>query len=81
VTVLILVGTRKGLFQLEGDEGRCSWTVQEPALTGWEVFQAGRGVYRSDDRGDNWERLEATASRTRSASARAAPRATPTPPT
>jgi hypothetical protein len=58
VTVLILVGTRKGLFQLEGDEGRCSWTVQEPALTGWEVFQAGRGVYRSDDRGENWERLD-----------------------
>jgi hypothetical protein len=35
VTVLILVGTRKGLFQLEGDESPGSWTVQEPTLTGW----------------------------------------------
>jgi hypothetical protein len=42
VTVLILVGTRKGLFQLEGDEGRRTWTLQEPTLTGWEVFHAVR---------------------------------------
>jgi photosystem II stability/assembly factor-like uncharacterized protein len=42
VTVLILVGTCKGLFQLEGDEGRRSWTLREPTLTGWEVFHAVR---------------------------------------
>src|SRR5919109_301396 len=130
--VLLLAGTRKGLFLLHGDETRESWELEGPLLTGWSVFHALRdpgdgslqvaansfvyggtfqrsndggkswapknqgvaadffpepdnfpevgqcvhklllhperperlwqqnhcGVYRSDDRGDNWERLE-----------------------
>jgi photosystem II stability/assembly factor-like uncharacterized protein len=36
----LLVGTRKGLFVLRGDEGRRAWTVEEPLLEGWEVFHA-----------------------------------------
>jgi photosystem II stability/assembly factor-like uncharacterized protein len=42
VDVAILVGTRKGLFVVRGDEGRRDWTVEEPTLTGWEVFHAVR---------------------------------------
>jgi photosystem II stability/assembly factor-like uncharacterized protein len=40
MTPMILAGTRKGLFLLEGDAGRRSWTVDEPSLEGWEVFHA-----------------------------------------
>jgi photosystem II stability/assembly factor-like uncharacterized protein len=36
----ILVGTRKGLFVLEGDEERRTWTIKEPTLEGWDVFHA-----------------------------------------
>ncbi|MEX2210504.1 MAG: hypothetical protein WD689_01890 [Gaiellaceae bacterium] len=36
--VVLLVGTRKGLFLVHGDDSRSSWTVDEPLLTGWEVF-------------------------------------------
>src|SRR5215207_8325647 len=70
----ILVGTRKGLFILRGDEDRRSWEVEGPMLSGWEVFHAvkddgsifaaaNHGVYgatvqRSDDGGKTWERSE-----------------------
>jgi photosystem II stability/assembly factor-like uncharacterized protein len=39
---LILVGTRKGLFRLRGDEDRRNWDLGGPTLTGWEVFHAVR---------------------------------------
>jgi photosystem II stability/assembly factor-like uncharacterized protein len=42
VGVLILAGTRKGLFQLRGDEERRKWELDGPQLTGWEVFHAVR---------------------------------------
>ena len=38
--MLILAGTRKGLFLLESDEGRRDWKVAGPLLPGWEVFHA-----------------------------------------
>jgi hypothetical protein len=38
--VLVLAGTRKGLFVLEGDETRRKWQVEGPLLPGWEVFHA-----------------------------------------
>jgi photosystem II stability/assembly factor-like uncharacterized protein len=38
--VVVLVGTRKGLFRLRSDEGRRSWEVEGPDLTGWEVMHA-----------------------------------------
>ena len=63
----ILVGTRKGLFVLKGDEGRRDWEVEGPHLSGWDVFHAakddgsifaaanhavyGATVQRSDDGG------------------------------
>jgi hypothetical protein len=38
---LILAGTRKGLFLVRGEgDDRRSWQVEEPLLTGWEVFHA-----------------------------------------
>jgi photosystem II stability/assembly factor-like uncharacterized protein len=40
VGVLILAGTRKGLFTLRGDEERRAWRLEGPLLTGWEVFHA-----------------------------------------
>src|SRR6266516_3636627 len=40
--VAVLVGTRKGLFVLTGDETRRKWSVDGPHLTGWEVFHATR---------------------------------------
>ena len=40
--VALLVGTRKGLFLLRGDESRRSWELEGPLLTGWEVFHATR---------------------------------------
>ena len=70
----ILVGTRKGLFVLRGDEGRRKWTVDDPLLAGWDVFHAikheddlyaaannwvyGATVQRSSDLGKTWERSE-----------------------
>lgn len=70
----VFVGTRKGLFLLEGDEGRCSWKVRGPLLPGWSVFHAlvhegvlyacsnnfvyGATVHRSSDAGETWERAE-----------------------
>jgi photosystem II stability/assembly factor-like uncharacterized protein len=38
--IVVLVGTPKGLFFLKGDEGRRDWTVEGPALEGWDVFHA-----------------------------------------
>ncbi|MFN2470382.1 MAG: WD40/YVTN/BNR-like repeat-containing protein [Gaiellaceae bacterium] len=40
MAVVILVGTRKGLFLLRGDDARRQWTLEEPTLSGWEVFHA-----------------------------------------
>jgi photosystem II stability/assembly factor-like uncharacterized protein len=40
VPLLVLVGTRKGLFLLSGDEGRRDWKLDGPFLTGWSVFHA-----------------------------------------
>jgi photosystem II stability/assembly factor-like uncharacterized protein len=40
VSVLILAGTRKGLFLLRGDESRRKWQLEEPMLAGWSVFHA-----------------------------------------
>ena len=40
MSVLILVGTRKGLFFLESDEEREDWSLEGPLLTGWSVFHA-----------------------------------------
>jgi len=38
--VLVLLGTRKGLFLLESDEARRDWEISGPLLTGWAVFHA-----------------------------------------
>src|SRR4029450_1294045 len=35
-----MVGTRKGLFLLRGDQNRSSWSLDGPLLTGWSVFHA-----------------------------------------
>jgi photosystem II stability/assembly factor-like uncharacterized protein len=40
MSLVILAGTRKGLFLLRGDEGRRSWKVEGPLLSGWEVYHA-----------------------------------------
>lgn len=36
--ILVLVGTRKGLFVLESDEARQAWTLEGPFLKGWQIF-------------------------------------------
>src|SRR5438034_11813330 len=38
--VAVLVGTRKGLFVINGDESRREWSIEGPHLTGWDVFHA-----------------------------------------
>jgi hypothetical protein len=38
--VLLLCGTRKGLFLLRSDEGREDWQLEGPLLTGWSVYHA-----------------------------------------
>jgi photosystem II stability/assembly factor-like uncharacterized protein len=35
-----LIGTRKGLFVAEGDDGRREWNLEGPYLTGWSIFHA-----------------------------------------
>lgn len=40
--VLLLAGTRKGLFLLRADENRREWELEGPLLTGWAVFHAVR---------------------------------------
>jgi photosystem II stability/assembly factor-like uncharacterized protein len=39
MAVLLLAGTRKGLFLLRSEDRR-TWELGEPLLTGWEVFHA-----------------------------------------
>ena len=38
--VLLLVGTRKGLFLLRGDDERRSFEVEGPLLAGWSINHA-----------------------------------------
>ena len=38
--VLLLVGTRKGLFLVRGDDARRSFEVEGPVLPGWSVNHA-----------------------------------------
>jgi photosystem II stability/assembly factor-like uncharacterized protein len=38
--IILLVGTRKGCFVLEGDEDRRSWTTRGPFCEGWPVYHA-----------------------------------------
>lgn len=38
--MIAAVGTRKGLFLLQGEEDRRSWKIEGPLLPGWEVFHA-----------------------------------------
>jgi photosystem II stability/assembly factor-like uncharacterized protein len=74
VGVLVLVGTRKGLFLLRAED-RSDWSVEGPLLKGMEVYHAirdprdgtlyaatnffgGGTVHRSADGGENWERAE-----------------------
>jgi hypothetical protein len=40
VSVVVLVGTRKGLFVLKSDEARKRWELEGPLLTGWSVDHA-----------------------------------------
>jgi photosystem II stability/assembly factor-like uncharacterized protein len=40
IGILALVGTRKGLFLLKGDDQRRSWQADGPLLTGWGVYHA-----------------------------------------
>jgi photosystem II stability/assembly factor-like uncharacterized protein len=40
VGVLLLVGTRKGLFLLRSNDDRRNWELDGPLLTGWSVFHA-----------------------------------------
>jgi photosystem II stability/assembly factor-like uncharacterized protein len=42
MAVAVLVGTRKGLFLIAGDEKRRDWSIDGPHLTGWEVLHAVR---------------------------------------
>ncbi|MBT8478758.1 MAG: hypothetical protein KJO06_07575, partial [Gemmatimonadetes bacterium] len=38
--VLVLIGTRRGLFRATSDEDRREWTVEGPAIAGYEVYHA-----------------------------------------
>ena len=40
IGVLALVGTRKGLFRLEGDDTHREWRIEGPLLDGWGVYHA-----------------------------------------
>jgi photosystem II stability/assembly factor-like uncharacterized protein len=40
LSVLVLAGTRKGLFLLRSDDGRRDWQLEAPLLAGWEVMHA-----------------------------------------
>ena len=40
IGVLALVGTRKGLFRLEGNDARREWSVEGPLLDAWGVYHA-----------------------------------------
>ena len=55
--VTLLVGTRKGLFVLDGDESRDSWRVRGPLCDGWPIHDAivnpGTGAIFAGG-GSNW---------------------------
>ncbi|MBA2297858.1 MAG: exo-alpha-sialidase [Actinobacteria bacterium] len=73
--LLLLVGTRKGLFLIRGSGNE--WQLEEPLLAGWSINHAvldprdgslyacannwvyGGTVHRSTDLGQTWERAEA----------------------
>jgi hypothetical protein len=38
--VVVSVGTKRGLFFLESDKGRSSWSVSGPHLKGWQIYHA-----------------------------------------
>ena len=38
--MIVLAGTRKGLFLLESDESRRDWQVEGPLVPGWEIYHA-----------------------------------------
>jgi len=38
--VVLLIGTRLGLFRAVSDRGRAQWTVDGPAIAGYEVYHA-----------------------------------------
>jgi photosystem II stability/assembly factor-like uncharacterized protein len=38
--LLLLAGTRKGLFLLRADENRREWRLEEPMLKGWSIYHA-----------------------------------------
>ena len=38
--VVVLVGTRKGLFVLQSDEARRDWELRGPYCEGWPIFHA-----------------------------------------
>jgi len=38
--VLLLCGTRKGLFLIRGDDARRNWDLEKTLLSGWSVFHA-----------------------------------------
>jgi len=40
MAVLVLAGTRKGLFLLHGDDARTRWELEGPLLTGWSIYHA-----------------------------------------
>ena len=39
-STVLLVGTRKGCFVLESDEGRRDWSVRGPYCEGWPIYHA-----------------------------------------
>src|SRR5438477_194683 len=68
--VLVLAGTKKGLFLLRSDDGRRDWELEGPLLDGWEVMHAtvdptdanrvyiaisAAGTFRTDDGGETWQ--------------------------
>lgn len=38
--VRLLVGTKKGAFVMEADEGRRNWKISGPHFAGWEIYHA-----------------------------------------
>ena len=38
--VMLLVGTRKGLFLLDGDQDRRAWQIRGPLCESWPIFHA-----------------------------------------
>ena len=40
MAVLLLIGTRKGLFLIRGDDERRSFEIEGPLLPGWSINHA-----------------------------------------